>query len=201
MARPGDRRPVITDQAILVLAGGGARALTHQAVDRSLGLAVGSTSYYFRTRRDLVVATIDRIRVHSRTVFAEEALPSEEQRAVPTRDAAAAAMTRQLSLLAGPRRCDALAVFALLPEVESDAELRDQLAAALFSRDRAAELLSALGVAEVDSATTELIDFLNGILFGLLFGQRRSGDAANASIGAALQRFLRSVMPGEEDAP
>lgn len=69
MVRPGDRRPMITDHAIVVLADGGARALTHQAVDRHAGLPAGSTSYYFRTRAALIAAVVERIRVHSRTAF------------------------------------------------------------------------------------------------------------------------------------
>lgn len=189
MARPGDRRPLITDHAITVLAQGGARALSHQAVDRAAGLATGSTSYYFRTRRDLIVATIGRIREHSRTAFAESPIPL-----TLTPRTAATLMEGQLHLLAGPRRGDALAVFALLPEVEGDPELRAQLASCLFSRELAAKLLVALGGGDVDGASLDLIDFLTGVLFGLLFGPRRTADAQRTSIADALQRFLLSTI-------
>ena len=185
MARPGDRRPLITDHSIAVLAEGGARALSHQAVDRSAGLAAGSTSYYFRTRHDLVVATIGRIREHSRAAFVESPTPVGI-----TPRVAATLMTDQLLLLSGPRRNDALAVFSLLPEVEGDPESRAQLAGCLFSRELATNLLVALGGSDADKASLDLIDFLTGILFGLLFGQRRTEDATGTPIADALQRFL-----------
>ncbi|QEW02932.1 TetR/AcrR family transcriptional regulator [Microbacterium lushaniae] len=185
MARPGDRRPLITDHAIAVLAKGGARALSHQAVDRAAGLATGSTSYYFRTRHDLVVATIGRIREHSRAAFDESPVS-----VTITPRTAAALMADQLLLLAGPRRDDALAVFSLVAEVEGDPELRAQLAGCLFSRELAAKLLVALGGSDADGAALDLIDFLTGILFGLLFGQRRTEDADGTRIADALQRFL-----------
>lgn len=185
MARPGDRRPLITDHAIAVLAKGGARALSHQAVDRAAGLATGSTSYYFRTRRDLVVATIGRIREHSRAAFEKSPVP-----VTVTPRTAATLMTGQLLLLAGLRRNDALAVFSLLPEVEGDSESRAQLASCLFSRELATNLLVALGGSDADGASLDLIDFLTGILFGLLFGQRRTEGATGTPIADALQRFL-----------
>lgn len=57
----GDRRTLIADEAINLLAQGGAHGLTHLAVDRSLGWANGSTSYYYRTRAALVEAAAGRL--------------------------------------------------------------------------------------------------------------------------------------------
>lgn len=56
-----DRRVLIADAAIKVLAESGARGLTHLAIDKQLGLASGSTSYYFRTRAALLEATALRM--------------------------------------------------------------------------------------------------------------------------------------------
>ncbi len=55
------RRTLIADAALDVLAHTGARGLTHHAVDGRAGLAKGSTSYYCRTRVDLLALTLDRI--------------------------------------------------------------------------------------------------------------------------------------------
>ena len=55
------RRAQIADAAIGVLALRGARGLTHRAVDESAGLAAGSTSYYFRSREALLIATVRRL--------------------------------------------------------------------------------------------------------------------------------------------
>ncbi|MDL5350898.1 TetR family transcriptional regulator [Microbacterium sp. zg-YB36] len=187
MARPGDRRPLITAHAISVLAAGGARALTHQAVDRSAGLPAGSTSYYFRSRRELIAAAIEGIRARSNAAFTQASLP-----ATITPQDAADFMEGQLLSLAGRRRDDALAVFALLPEVQGDWELRAHLSSSLFSRELATDLIDALGGGNAHDASLDLIDFLTGLLFGLLFGQRReSGDAP--SIANTLCRFLMST--------
>lgn len=56
-----NRRERIADAAIEVLAEQGARGLTHRAVDRVLGLANGSTSFYFRTHSALLLAAAERL--------------------------------------------------------------------------------------------------------------------------------------------
>ncbi|WP_026303467.1 TetR/AcrR family transcriptional regulator [Jongsikchunia kroppenstedtii] len=189
MPRPGDRRPRIADAAISVLAQGGARTLTHQSVDRAAGIALGSTSYYFRTRRDLVVAVIQRVRVHSRAA-SDDANPPD----AVTIDGAAALIDDQLRRLATERRDQALSVFALLPEVEDDGELRGELARCLFSRDLAADLLTALGAADPVRDALDFNDFLTGLLFGLLFGQRRDTESPEDGLAQAIARFLRSCQ-------
>lgn len=103
-------------------------------------------------------------------------------------------MERQLLLLTGRRREDALAVFSLLPEVEGDAELRTHLASCLFSRVLAAQLLATLGQPDGGTTALDLIDFLTGILFGLLFGLRRVEGPGATSIAETLQRFLAANL-------
>ena len=56
-----DRRVLICDAAIRVLAGTGARGLTHRAVDLEADLPIGSTSYYARTRQALLDLVADRL--------------------------------------------------------------------------------------------------------------------------------------------
>jgi len=52
---------VIADAAITTIARAGLRGFTHRAVDRTAGLAEGSTSYYFRTREALMFAALARM--------------------------------------------------------------------------------------------------------------------------------------------
>lgn len=59
--RAADRRAQIAEAGIQILASRGVRALTHLSVDRNLGLAEGSTSYYARTRRDLIALIVDNL--------------------------------------------------------------------------------------------------------------------------------------------
>ncbi|MFC6832494.1 TetR/AcrR family transcriptional regulator, partial [Streptomyces goshikiensis] len=55
-----DRRTLIADTAIDLVAAAGLRGLTHRAVDAAAGLPSGSTSYYFRTRTALIGACYQR---------------------------------------------------------------------------------------------------------------------------------------------
>jgi DNA-binding transcriptional regulator YbjK len=56
-----DRRTRIADAVITVLAERGSRGLTHRAVDEVAGLPTGSTSYYFRSRAELLAAAVPRL--------------------------------------------------------------------------------------------------------------------------------------------
>jgi DNA-binding transcriptional regulator YbjK len=52
---------MIADTTIDLLATGGARGVTHRAVDAAAGLPEGSTSYYFRSRSALLIAAAERL--------------------------------------------------------------------------------------------------------------------------------------------
>jgi DNA-binding transcriptional regulator YbjK len=157
MSRGDVRRALIADSAIAVLAAGGARALTHKAVDARAGLSAGSASYHFRTRKALITAAVERIRVLSREAFDAAARGAGAAAAVPpastsaatppasAADEAAALAADQLLRLAGERREQALAVFALLPEAAEDCELRSALLRCLFSRELAEDLMARAG--------------------------------------------------------
>jgi DNA-binding transcriptional regulator YbjK len=56
-----DRRILIAEAALELLAREGARGLTHRAVDRELALPDGSTSYYYSTRSALLLAAAERL--------------------------------------------------------------------------------------------------------------------------------------------
>lgn len=55
-----DRKTLIADAAIALLASGGAKGLTHRAVDAQAGLPAGSTSFYCRTRQELLTLALLR---------------------------------------------------------------------------------------------------------------------------------------------
>lgn len=61
MARNDERRRLLTDAGIAVLATDGARGLTHRAVDAKAQVPTGTSSNYFRSRADLVTALAERI--------------------------------------------------------------------------------------------------------------------------------------------
>ncbi|NNG20098.1 TetR family transcriptional regulator [Naumannella sp. ID2617S] len=61
MAANPRRRAELVDATLSCLGQGGARALTHRAVDRWAGVPLGTTSNYFATRGDLVLAAAEGI--------------------------------------------------------------------------------------------------------------------------------------------
>lgn len=189
MARPGNRRPLIADHAIAVLAQGGARALTHQAVDRSAGLSAGSTSYYFRTREALVDAAIERIRHHSRAAF--EAMPMPDSLTVKS---ASVFIAEQLYQLLTVRREQALAVVALLPEVADSPERQQGLMGCLFSRALATNLTGPLGSAHETHAADDLVDFLIGRLITTLFKPNSDEQDWREAAQLPIERLLRSSI-------
>ncbi|HEX5372866.1 MAG TPA: hypothetical protein VFW84_09040 [Aquabacterium sp.] len=55
-----DRKTLIADTAMTLLGQLGAKGLTHRAVDAEAGLSAGSTSFYCRTRQDLLTLVLRR---------------------------------------------------------------------------------------------------------------------------------------------
>lgn len=55
-----DRKTLIADAAIALLASAGSKGLTHRAVDAQAGLPAGSTSFYCRTRQELLTLALLR---------------------------------------------------------------------------------------------------------------------------------------------
>jgi DNA-binding transcriptional regulator YbjK len=54
-----DRRSLVLRTGLDVIADGGAKALTHRAIDRAAGLPLGSTANLYGTREALLVAMIE----------------------------------------------------------------------------------------------------------------------------------------------
>lgn len=77
-----DRRQRIAEAALVVIARDGGRGLSHRAVDAELGLPVGSTSYYFRTRKALLDAAVARL-VERDQADVSELFASLQARGVP----------------------------------------------------------------------------------------------------------------------
>ncbi|MGW5076385.1 TetR/AcrR family transcriptional regulator [Rhodococcus sp. NPDC004095] len=61
MARNDERRQLLADAGLTVLANQGARGLTHRAVDREAGVPLGTASNYFRSRDELIAGLVERI--------------------------------------------------------------------------------------------------------------------------------------------
>ncbi|BCK54895.1 TetR/AcrR family transcriptional regulator [Nocardia wallacei] len=199
------RRRAICEAALDLAAAGGNRAVTHHAVDRRLGIARGSTSYYYRTRQDLLEAAIRHLAEASRAAFhtaLENAGDSAERTDLPGRtvsaltdplDHATELVAGQLDRLLGDRRRDALARYALVPDTAGNEGLRAALAACLFSTPAAEQLMASLGAADSDRAARDLVSLLEGLLFDRLHGARSLPGNATDDLRPTLRLWLAAL--------
>ncbi|MEU9714954.1 TetR family transcriptional regulator C-terminal domain-containing protein [Streptomyces sp. NPDC047976] len=182
-----ERRTVLADAAIEVLADAGMRGLTHRAVDRAAGLPDGTTSAYFRTRAVLLTALVRRLvaRDQAELQAAGEAAPALRTPAQLVEGLDALNRRR----LTGEGRRRSLARYACAVESVRDAELRE----ILVPRDNAGSVavrafLASRGVADPDARTRTLLACVDGLLLDhLLNGTTPSRDALEGLVAAALR--------------
>lgn len=158
MAR-NSRRLDICEAAIVLASRGGSHAVTHQGIDARLGIAKGSTSYYFRTRADLITAVADHVAAQSRTIF-EDLL---DRRSGDEGDGNSGVIEQYMDLLVGERREAYRARMALLLDADCGSAQRTALAECLFSFDSARDMYDD-GRDDPAAAATALIDSLEGRL-------------------------------------
>ncbi|MFE4500389.1 TetR/AcrR family transcriptional regulator [Rhodococcus sp. NPDC056743] len=163
MGMNADRRPLMGACAVTIIAEHGPRALTHRAVDAAMGIPQGSTSYYFRTRESLLAAAVQHIVEQSQSTFAEF---------LDDKSDPATVIARYLGDLLTRRRDELIARYALLLEIRSNRELHDALAQSLFSTARAQEIFAGHRVKNPESAASDLVSLLEGLLFDRCIGSR-----------------------------
>lgn len=179
MEQVRDRRAVLADAAIELLAQAGMRALTHRAVDARAGLPQGTTSAYFRTRKALVTAAVQRLADLDRIELARGGLlpahpaPGAPDRplAVPSLDTLAEAIAAFIDHWLGAGRHRALARYACLLESIRYPELRDILAPhETAARAQTRELLAAAGAPDPERRARDLVACIDGLIFDRLVG-------------------------------
>ncbi|MEJ2871325.1 TetR family transcriptional regulator [Actinomycetospora sp. OC33-EN08] len=182
-----ERRDVLAEAAIEVLATAGTRGLTHRAVDATAGLAEGTSSYYFRTRAALLQACVDRLATDSVTRTARTGGPAAGVDALV--DAACAHLERVL----GPDRHRLVARLELSLESTRRPELEAALVAAgARVRSAVAAGLAALGVADPDRAAADLVACLDGLAFDQVAGAGRAArdaDGRRRAVAAVVAAF------------
>lgn len=162
------RRTDLLDSAIDVVGTDGIRALTHRRVDEQAGVALGSTSNVFRTRRALLEGVLDRLLDVDRTVIASitgTELPD-------TVDALAEALTAYLGHAGGFESVRTRARFAVFAESAGDATLTEAIE--VRRRDLVAvisESLTTIGATNPTTAARSLTDQLDGALLHTITGQ------------------------------
>ncbi|MCB5179871.1 TetR/AcrR family transcriptional regulator [Streptomyces antimicrobicus] len=182
-----ERRTVLADAAIEVLAGAGMRGLTHRAVDRAAGLPDGTTSAYFRTRAALLTALVRRLvaRDQAELQAAGEAAPVPRT-AEELTDGFLALTRRRLT---GEGRQRSLARYACALESVRDPELREILVPRdNAGRDAVRAFLAARGVADPDARTHTLLACVDGLVLDhLLTATPVPREAVEGLVAAALR--------------
>ncbi|MFI8388590.1 TetR/AcrR family transcriptional regulator [Streptomyces sp. NPDC085540] len=217
-----DRRTLIADTAIDLVAAAGLRGLTHRAVDGAAGLPAGSTSYYFRTRTALIGACYQRLAELDLADVGElgdlgglgdlgdldgpgdlrdlgGAPASEGPPAPPTadREGAAAALAGLLYRWLTEGRARQLARFELSLEAARNPELEaDFHRAGQGARVRASGILAALGARRSEEAAELLVAWTDGLLYDRLAGAlARSRPAPDlAELTSVTRRMLDAVL-------
>ncbi|MEU9300833.1 TetR family transcriptional regulator [Streptomyces sp. NPDC048269] len=202
--RGADRRTLIADTAIGLVAAGGLRALTHRAVDGAARLPAGSTSYYFRTRTALIGACYQRLAeldlgdVDVDVAGGGTAGDGAGARGpLPDRDAAAAALAALLHRWLTVGRERQLARFELSLEAARNLELEtDFHRAGQGARARAAGILAALGAERPEEAAELLVAWTDGLLYDRLAGAlARSRPAPDLTeLTSATRRMIDAAL-------
>lgn len=191
MPRPAtDRRTLLIDTAISVIADHGLRGLTHRAVDRAAGVAEGSTSAYYRTRRALQLSAALRITELLRadlSTLTESILAVEGER-----EASTAAVVRLFDAWLGEPSL-LLARIELSMEAARDPELAQPLAE---ERTRAIELIAdvitQLCVDRPEVRAAAVLAAMDGVLIGGLL----RGEAERATFVADSVRLILGEVAG-----
>lgn len=184
-----ERRRRIGDAGVTVIARDGVRKLTHRRVDEQSGLPAGSTSYYARTRRQLLALIVDRLADYTAEELARLRIPT-------ALDAEGAAEIAQSFLAVLARRDDAQAArFGLLFELRHDEELRRELTVDAPVRGplllAAESLLEALGVSDARAAAPDLVAVVDALL---MYDASR---AAPVDAAAVLRTYLGGLLVRE----
>lgn len=183
-----ERREEIADAGIGLIAARGLRALTHRAVDAELGLSAGSTSYYARTRRELIVLIVHRLADRTRADLGATPLPSLLD--IPAAAHAMASLLEDMSR----RPADHRARFALLLELRDDDELHELLSGSspihAQLRQGATLLLDRLDVDQPAVHAPDLVCVLDGLLFDRIAG------SGTADVEATIHAFLSGLPIG-----
>ncbi|ANP52620.1 DNA-binding transcriptional regulator YbjK [Streptomyces griseochromogenes] len=184
---PTDRRTLLADAAIGVLADTGMRGLTHRAVDRAADLPSGTTSAYYRTRQALLTALVRRLVALDQAELQEIGGMTPALRDAGEVTAGLVAFTRRR--LAEPGRRRSLARYACAIESVRHPELREILVPREnLARQAVQDFLAAQGVEDAEERTVTLLTCVDGLVFDRLVN---GGSVSEREIHSLVTAALR----------
>lgn len=165
--------------AVEVLGEGGARSLTHRAVDERAGVPAGTASNSFRTRAALMRGVLEAITEAETARYA--ALPTAASGAVPDVEQTVQEIAALVRHLSGAGRVLALARHAVFLDAARDPELQAELVAASeIWWSRVADRLAVLGSPEPIAHARMLLAYVDGLLIDQLARPDPAVDIARA---------------------
>lgn len=188
-----ERRELVANSAIRIIARDGLRALTHRAVDQEAGIPQGSTSHHARTRLALLELVVDALaeRAIADAKHAADALSatpqSEHQLSITELARMVAALVERLS----DRREDMKARYALILETDDvpllQGKLTTQSEVHAITREVTSSLLASAGLPSSDERIEELIALTDSLVF------TRTVIHATTPLESILTAYLRGV--------
>jgi AcrR family transcriptional regulator len=200
---PAGRRSLIAEAAVELIAQEGMRALTHRALDVRLGLPEGSASYYFRTRDELLAATLGHLQAHFARHCAADDLPVPLGTHGADLEALSALIAEYLESLITSRPHHIKARFALALELSGREEFADSVSDVLVSRSRAVELFTTLGSSDPQTLAAGFIALLEGLAFRSLLEHGENALVPAGRWAAVFREAIASYLLGvaESDLP
>ena len=181
-----DRRQRIANAGIALIARGGTHRLTHRAVDAEAGLPNGSTSYYARSRRDLIRLVMEQLSAESQADLTDLEVP--EKLTVRQATDLVGRLAKRL-ILNGDAQA---ARFALMFEVRDDDELRRELTVDAPVRssfdEKAVKLLRALGATDPEGTAPEFVALVDAVLM------YRAVEAAPIDPVGVVETYLTGLL-------
>ncbi len=204
-----NRPQLLADAAISLIAGSGVRALTHRAVDTAAGVPSGTTSYHFRTRRELLRGVLTRIaEVNADRLSGLPGPPTDTLDAPVSRQdrlAEAGLLANRVAAFIdgqiGERRDGTLARMACEIEVASDPDLREILHAGSIFRPLAIGAVTRLGAVDPPRQADGLIALIDGLQYDRLVGvgsltASAAGTSASlAELADVVRTYLVGLVP------
>lgn len=201
---PAERRRDLCDAAIQLLADDGAKGLSHLKVDRKAGVPAGTTSFYFRTRSALLLATAERLAELDLANLQSVADDPEAGRADRS-----PSLLSQVVIASGrePELSRTRARYELTMQAARDPQLAATLAHGTdaFTKlhreilvqlmPRGAELESAV----VEDLSNVTLTFINGLLLRFAHGDRiiDSAEQLDRILAAIASGVLKSPVKGQ----
>lgn len=171
-----ERRAEIAEAGIRILAARGVRAFTHLGIDRELGLPDGSTSYYARSRNDLINLVVEHLAARSSDELTAQTIPAEL-----TPPIVASLVVAGLDT-AMQRADDHSARLVLLLECRNNPEIRKELVTRPQVRSSfiamATTMLRRLGIKHPAEHAHDFASLVDGMLMQRILRAAPSNEAA-----------------------